>query len=195
MTTHAKKVIGIVGSPRHGKNTGTLVERVLEGAKSKGVETELFYISDYRINPCDACDACMQTGECVQDDDMRVFYSALREAKALVLGTPIYFDHVSAQTKLLLDRLYLYTGPNPEHRFPKGVKSVLVATWEASNPEAYDDVIAWLQGRLSYYFDVETIGVIKASGTVTTPVSQREELLREAFDTGVRLSEILYNAK
>ena len=185
------KVIGVVGSPRHGKNTGTLVQKVLEGVKSNGIETELFYISDYQISPCRACDACKQTGECVQDDDMKILHSAMGEAKGLVLGTPIYLDHVSAQTKVFLDRLYSYLGPNLERRFPKGVKSVLVVTWEAANPDQYNNVITWLQGRLSFYFGIETIEVIKAANTNTVPVSEKEDLLRKAFDTGVRLSDFL----
>ena len=189
MKSHVEKVIGVVGSPRRGKNTGTLVQKVWEGAKSKGIQTALFYLDDYHINPCKACNACKEGGECVQADDMQTLYSALSETKALVLGTPIYFDHVTAQTKLFLDRLYPYIGPKLEHRFPKGVKSVLVCTWEARNPDAYDNVITWLQRRLSGYFDIETIEVIKASDTETTPVSEKEELLRDAFDVGVRLAE------
>jgi len=191
MACHERRVIGIVGSPRRGKNTATLVQKVLEGARSAGLETELLYISDYRINPCDACNACIRTGQCAQDDDMHLFHAALRRARALVLGTPIYFDHVSAQIKALLDRLYPYTGPNPAFRFPQGVKAVLVATWEDSNPTAYDDVIDWLEGRLSHYFGVETVGILKGSGTGNTPVSRREALLQEAFDAGARLAGLL----
>ena len=185
------KVIGVVGSPRRGKNTGTLVERVLEGAKSKGIKTGLFYISDYQIAPCKACDACKSTGECVQDDDMKILHSAIGEAKVLVLGTPIYFDHVSAQTKIFLDRLYSYLGPDLKQRFPKEVKCVLVVTWEASNPDAYDNVITWLQDRLSGYFAVETVEVIKAANTSAVSVGEREDLLQQTFDVGGRLPEYL----
>jgi multimeric flavodoxin WrbA len=45
---------------------------------------------------------------------MQQLYRAINISKGLVLGTPIYFDHVSAQTKLFLDRLYAYLGPNLE---------------------------------------------------------------------------------
>ena len=189
MNAHIKKVFGVVGSPRHGKNTGILVQKVVEGAKSKGIESVHLYINDFQINPCKACFSCKQTGECLQDDDMQTFYSALGETKVLVLGTPIYFDHVSAQTKLFLDRLYPYLGPDLEHRFPKGVKAVLILTWEDQKPNAYDNVKTWLQDRLSFYFDIETIEVIKAFGTGKTPVSKNSELLNKAFDIGVRLSE------
>ena len=99
------QVIGIVASPRHGRNTATLVQQVLDGAQSQGAETALLYLEDYEINPCRACDACKETGECIQDDDMAVFYEALERAKGKVVGTPIYFDHIIAQAKAFIDRL------------------------------------------------------------------------------------------
>lgn len=184
------KAIGVVASPRRGKNTGTLVERVLDGARSVGIETELFYLGDYQIAPCRACDACKRTGECVQEDDMHILHAAIQQAGGLVLGTPIYFDHVSAQCKTFLDRLYSYLGPSPDygHRFPKGVKAVLVATWEATDPEQYDQVIDWLKGRLSGYYDVETVEAVKAANTNNVPVSQDTALLERAFQAGEALA-------
>ena len=181
------KVIGIVGSPRHGKNTASLVESILKGAESGGADTALYYLHDHDIRPCQACDACKLTGKCVQEDDMRVLYEALDEAQGLVLGTPIYLDHVSAQTKLLLDRMHAYLGPALVHYYHEGVKAVLVATWGDSDPRAYDDVIDWLKRRFSFYFSIETVGVIKGAGTDSVSVSDRADLCRAAFDAGVRL--------
>ena len=183
------KVIGIVGSARRGRNTATLVQRVLEGAKSEGLETSLFYISDYDIRPCLACMTCKRTGKCSQDDDMKTFYEAFRDAKVIVLGTPIYLDHISAQTKLFLDRMYPYLGPSLEHRFPKGVKAVLVVTWGASGLNAYDDVVKWLKGRLSGYFDIETVAVLKAANADAVPVDRQAQLLERAFHIGEALAE------
>lgn len=185
------RTIGVVASPRRGQNTGTLVQKVLEGVESAEIDTELHYISDYQIGPCRACDACKETGECVQDDDMHVFHAAIERARGLVLGTPIYLDHVSAQCKIFLDRLYCYLGPDGEHRFPKGVKAVLVVTWEASNPKAYDSVIDWLRGRLSHYFEIDTLEVIKAANTANVPVHHDAELLGRAFEAGVTLAAAL----
>jgi multimeric flavodoxin WrbA len=42
-----KKVIAINGSPRKGANTVKLINAVLEGAKSKGAETELIHLDRY----------------------------------------------------------------------------------------------------------------------------------------------------
>jgi multimeric flavodoxin WrbA len=183
------KIVGIVGSPRHGRNTATLVQQVLDGAKSQGADVSLLYINDYDIAPCDACDGCKQTAECVLDDGMRTFYAAIDGIQGLVLGTPIYFDHVSAQTKLFLDRLYAYLGPDMERHFPERVRSVLVATWGDSDPDLYNDVIDWLQGRLSLYYGVETVAAIKAADADTIPPGRRPELLQAAFAAGVRLAE------
>ncbi len=127
------KTFGVVGSPRHNQNTGLLVQRVLDGAAGAGMDTQLFYVHDYRIEGCDACDACKQLGRCIKEDDMQIAYRAIGESKALVIGTPIYFDHISAQTKLFLDRLYLYGEPNLG-LFPKNLKAVLAFTWADSNP-------------------------------------------------------------
>jgi len=188
MTSGPKQqVLGLVGSPRLGFNTATLVERVLQGAADAGMATRLVYLNELNLEPCDACNGCKDTGQCVKEDGMRGIRDELEASGALVLGTPIYFDHVSAQTKLFIDRLYPYLGPDMEHRFPPGVKAVLAAAWEAEGPEAYDEVVKWVRDRLSFYFDIETVGVLTAADTGNQPVWGREDLLREARDLGTLL--------
>jgi multimeric flavodoxin WrbA len=183
------KVVGVVGSPRHEMNTGLLVQKVLEGAKSQGVETDLFYLSDYKISPCRACRICKETRECVQNDDMKFLDLSITKAKVLILGTPIFLNHVSAQTKIFLDRLYPYLGPNLERRFPKGVKAVLVLTWGFPDPKAYDNVITWFQDTISTFFGIETIEIIKAGNTRNFPVSEAKDLLQNAFSIGIGLKD------
>ena len=40
------RVIGIVGSPRKGGNTETLVERILAGAAEAGAETKVYRLNE-----------------------------------------------------------------------------------------------------------------------------------------------------
>ena len=98
------KVVGIVGSPRKGMNTDTLVTKVLEGALSGGAETEKIYLNDLEIKPCQACDRSPAPDYCFYKDGMEIIYNLLETADALVIGTPAYYGSVSAQLKLLLDR-------------------------------------------------------------------------------------------
>ncbi len=185
-------VLGIVGSPRHGKNTASLVQAVLNGVASQGMMTELYYLHDYHIGACTGCEECKETQVCVLGDDMRLFYTAIDRCRGLVLGTPVYFDHVSAQTKLFLDRLYAYLGPNLENHFPKGVKAVLLVTWGASKPDMYDYVIEYLAQTLWNYYRVETVASLKAANLERYPTDKKEALYQEAFAAGVRLAESLH---
>jgi len=185
------KIVGIVGSPRHGRNTASLVQKILEGAHSQQVDSTMYYIDDYHINPCNACDECKETGVCVVGDDMQLFYTALNRGRGLVLGTPIYLDHVSAQTKIFIDRLHAYLGPDQEHYFPRNYKAILVVTWGDGNLDLYNDVIDWLQERLRFYFDIQTVAKIKAANLEEYPAERRARLFQEAFYAGVLLANSL----
>ena len=69
------------------------------------------------MKACQACGPEPTTGWCVFHDDMDLVYPALERADALVVGSPIYFDSVSAQLKLVIDRCNCIT---PVVRQPDG---------------------------------------------------------------------------
>ena len=52
------KVTGFVGSPRKNGNTDCLVQKMLEGASTKGAETQIVYLNDLNIKECQACMKC-----------------------------------------------------------------------------------------------------------------------------------------
>lgn len=181
-------VVGVSCSPRRRSNTELLVRRVLEGAREAGAETRLFAFSRMTVAPCDACQGCKTTGRCVVEDDMQPIYEALRRARGLVLGTPIYLDYVAAQAKIFIDRLYCYIGPTLEHRFPRDVKLVLIFTQEHPRVDAYSDMIASVQRTLHYYFDLEAVETIVAEGCDgVEALRARTGLLLRAYQAGQRL--------
>jgi multimeric flavodoxin WrbA len=98
------KVLGISGSPVKNGNVDLLIQQVLKGAKSKGAKTELLYIDDLNISPCKSCGKNPEPKFCSIKDDMGKVYPKLKGSDVLVLGSPVYFDTVSAQMKLFLDR-------------------------------------------------------------------------------------------
>ena len=101
-----KKVLGIVGSPRKGANTDTLVEQVLKGASEKGASTEKLALAEMNIKPCTACDACQNTKKCVIEDDFASTLEKMKESSVWVLGTPVYWWGPTAQMKAFIDRWY-----------------------------------------------------------------------------------------
>jgi multimeric flavodoxin WrbA len=102
----AKKVIGIVGSPRQGGNTDILVEEVLAGAREAGTRVEKVILNDLKIGYCQGCNRCIEAGKCYQEDDMPLLLKKMQESDVWVLGTPVYWWGPSAQFKTFLDRWY-----------------------------------------------------------------------------------------
>ena len=99
------KITGIVGSPRKNKNSDTLVQKALEGCQYQGALVEKIYLKNLDISPCQAHKP--QDGKgCVIHDDMDILYKVFEDADGLVLGTPVYYNSVSAQMKLMIDRSY-----------------------------------------------------------------------------------------
>jgi len=100
------KIIAIHGSPRTIRSTTrTLAALVLEGAAAAGAETEMIDLTDYGVTPCTACDACLLNGVCVHEDGVSDIVARIKEADAIVLGSPVYIDNVSGQMKIFFDRL------------------------------------------------------------------------------------------
>ena len=114
------EVLGINGSPRKAWNTATLLEKALEGAASVGARTELVHLYDLDFTGCTSCFACKlkggkSYGRCAVRDELSPVLDRVREADALVLGSPIYFGTAAGMMRCCMERLlfpYLaYTRP------------------------------------------------------------------------------------
>lgn len=98
------KILGISGSPTGGSSTDLLVNAVLKGASANDVKTRFVRLNDLRILPCQACGKSPEPDFCFFHDDMDDIYNLMAGSEAIVLGSPIYFDSVTAQMKLFIDR-------------------------------------------------------------------------------------------
>ena len=103
------KVLGIVCSPRKGGNTEIMMEAALGGARSSGAETELWTVAGKDINPCDGCNTCRKKGgdgECHIKDDVHGLQQKMLAADGLIFGSPSYIWSVTAQAKIIIDRMH-----------------------------------------------------------------------------------------
>ena len=98
------KVLGISGSPRRKGNTEILLDRILEGSKSKGAEIEKIILNKLKFVPCQECEDIKDDGTCIIEDDMQFVYEKIKHSDALILASPIFFGSLSAQTKMMIDR-------------------------------------------------------------------------------------------
>ena len=196
-------VIGINASPRKKANTQTLVEAVLEGAREKGAETRMVNLRELNINGCLGCEGCKkQLGKCVQKDDLTSLMQDMAAHDIVVLGTPVYWYHVSAQFKMLVDRLYSFVemSENPDtgeqvYRcgFPPGKKFVFIISRGDAEPpklfpQFYDYMNEWLN-MVPMAIGVENYQFLHQYGASLDRKAAKNdtELLEKAKATGAAL--------
>ena len=96
-------IVGICGSPRKGA-TEFILKEALNMLETMGFKTEFFTVRNKKIGFCTHCDHCLKHKECIITDDMKTVYSLLKEARGIILATPVYNGGISAQTKAVMDR-------------------------------------------------------------------------------------------
>lgn len=189
------KVCGVVGSPRKNGNVDLLISEILKGAASKGAETCKLYLNDMNIKPCQSCGVDPNPRHCLLKDDMEQIYDALENSDSIVLGSPVYFDTVSAQVKLMIDRSnclmpYVKKADGTygfERRVKRPKKGVFVAV--SGKDQELDIILTTVKGfflwtntelveTVSYPHDDNELGNVKKD----------KRKIKKAFDVGARLS-------
>jgi NAD(P)H-dependent FMN reductase len=100
-----KKIVAFNGSPRPAGNSGHMLSSFLNGAEAQGTEAVLYRSHELNIRGCTGCLRCNVLKRCsLTGDDWKVVSSQILEADILVIASPIYFHHLPASLKLILDR-------------------------------------------------------------------------------------------
>jgi multimeric flavodoxin WrbA len=100
------KVVGIVGSPRKGGNTETLVRIALREIRKAGLKAELISLAGKKSAPCDGCRGCVKTGKCHIKDDFDLILAKMLKAEGIILASPVYYGAATPQIVSLLSRCY-----------------------------------------------------------------------------------------
>ena len=86
--------------------TAAVLTPFLDGMREAGASVELFYAKRVKAKPCTGEFHCWyeKPGQCYIPDNMQSLYPKLREAKILVLATPVYIP-LSGEMQNLINRL------------------------------------------------------------------------------------------
>jgi multimeric flavodoxin WrbA len=176
------KFLALVGSPRIGGNTDLLVEQILEGARSKGYETEKLYLYDYSISLCIDCRSCKKGDYvCCIKDEMQIICSKMVEADVLVFGSPVYWYGPSAKMKMLVDRLR----PFVENKKLEGKRAVVVSP-AAEGAGACGPLLEMF--RLSFeYLKMEFVGEVLVNAYNKGEIAENKQEMNRAFELGSSL--------
>ena len=92
---------GVVG---HESNVDRMVKAIME--KSDG-DSEFVKLNDLNYSACKSCVAlCAGPQVCRLEDELLPFYQKVKEADAVVLGSPIHFGSVNAAMVSFISRLW-----------------------------------------------------------------------------------------
>jgi len=107
-TSNSNRLLILNGSPIRGSNTDVISDRIAEGVAQNGWQHETVFLNDLQIKPCQSCGVREDDDICIYHDDLYPFYDEFSNCDAVIAATPVYFDTVSAQLKLIIDRCNCY---------------------------------------------------------------------------------------
>ncbi|MCP4566950.1 MAG: flavodoxin family protein [FCB group bacterium] len=185
-------VLGLSGSPVISSSTELLVREVLKGAESKGAETDYVYLNELDIMPCQACGQSPEEEYCFFHDGMDVIYEKFDRCDAIVVGSPLYFDSVSAQTKLFIDRCNCFRRLTPDgpEKFVERIEkkrtgAIVLVGGEREKYEHARRVI----GGFYVWANITSVSMITHAydGFKKGTVAENPETLQQAFESGLKL--------
>jgi multimeric flavodoxin WrbA len=211
-------VIAINGSPRKTWNTATLLEHAIKGAESAGAKTEIVHLYDLDYKGCTSCFACKLNGgpsygKCAMKDGLTLVLERIRNADALILGSPVYLGTATGEMRSFLERLvFPYLVYDREHSsiFPKKISTAFIYTLGADEGRAkemgFDVPIRLTEMLLGRMFGIsETLQVadtlqfddyskyVSSAFDPAAKAQRRREVFpqdcQRAFELGVRLAK------
>jgi multimeric flavodoxin WrbA len=198
-------VLAIVGSPRRGKSTDTLVDKAIEGAKSKDPDCRVKKINliEHDIKFCKNCLACRDANtdepvaKCIIRDDMDHIKEDVLKSDALIFGTPVHMGYATAIMMAFLERIcWTFAKPErrvltihgcPEPRSDKKRKVIIIIT-SGIIPPLYrrmcDEATSLIKGTVKDSLNAKTVGDMYAGDLEHRGV---EPYLDKAFKLGMKL--------
>lgn len=103
------KILSLNATYRPEGTTTRLTHKALEGAASRGAETEMILLRDLDIQYCTNCLGCYQDLEseiapCTIDDDVRSILEKIRDADGIIVSSPVHCGFVTGLMMTFIER-------------------------------------------------------------------------------------------
>ena len=124
------RVLAIYGNPKSGGFVHDCIDAAADHLENSDVDVDRLHLADANIKDCTGCFTCLQTGECVIDDDMANITRRIREADGLVCGCSVRNATVTSLFKRLYERIsftLIFTGDITD-KYVLGISAVGLAT-------------------------------------------------------------------
>lgn len=143
-----KKVFVLIGSRRKEGNTIKLAKKITENLDRIDFKIEYAMPQDYIIKPCVGCNNCFINTKCSIQDDIELLQEKILNADVFMIASPVYLHYMTADLKLILDRLSWWA-----HTFRLQGKPVIVLSTCSSNGfttvlEPLSNIITFMGGNV-----------------------------------------------
>ena len=130
-------IVALNGSPHAGiGNTNMMLEMLRAPLTENGFDLDIVNLSEHDIKYCTGCALCMEKGACWINDDHRTIVNKLLNAPGIILASPVYFLHVTAQMKTFIDRSLPY-GHKPRPTWKPGLAVCVSAGYGETDTAGY----------------------------------------------------------
>jgi multimeric flavodoxin WrbA len=198
-------ILGVVGSPRKGKSTDLLVDKAIEGVRSRAPDCNVkkVYLIDHNIQHCRNCLCCRETktdepiARCTIRDDMDLLTVDVLNSDALIFGTPVHMGYATGLMMCFLERIcwtfakpeksYLVIRGCPLPRSDRKRKSVTIVTSGIVPPilkRFCNQAAPLIKGVIKDSLNAETVGELYAGDIEHRGV---DRYLDKAYKLGTRL--------
>lgn len=197
-----KKILTISGSPVKNGSTNILLDELTRGIQENStnkIENRAINLNDLKILPCQACGESPEPDYCFYKDDIYPIYDYLINCDIILFGSPVYFDTVSSQSKLFIDRCNCLRPPdfdsNTDNHFKKiiprkRIGAIVLTGGQRGQFECARKVISgffkWVR-----VLNIGTISYTSPSWKEAGPVKDDRAILDEARRLGQKISSNL----
>ena len=181
-------IVAISGSPHGGiANTDLMIDMMRPVLEEQGFELEVINITQKKINYCVGCALCLEKNKCWQQDDHKEIVDKLLAADGIILGSPVYFRHVTAQMKTFIDRSLAY-GHKPRGTWKPGLAVSVSAGMGETATANY-------LGQLLRVFGGWCVGSLTAIATGPGGFTGRELVEQRAAELALELAQAIKQQK
>ncbi len=198
-------LLTIVGSPRKGKATDTLVDKAIEGvlSVSQNCNVKKLHLAEHDIKFCKNCLACRDSktkepmAKCSIRDDMDHIKEDVLKSDSLIFGTPVHMGYATAIMMTFLERIcWTFAKPEgkllsitgcPIPRSNKKRKSIIIVTSGIIPPlfrRLCDDATPLIKQTAKDSLNAKTVGDMYAGDIEHRGV---DYYLEKAFKLGMKL--------
>lgn len=181
-----KKVVIFNGSPRMDGNTTTILDSIARGVRDTGAEAKYYTLFKMKFMACQGCFACRAKDDCVIKDELHEALQKIKEADAVVIGSPIYMMQVTGPVKNLYDRLFPLMDMDFNPRFGKK-KFVAVYTQGSDDPHSYESYFEYVAAMNSAFGFDQMDTIVCPNATDPETAENNKDLKIRAYEVGKAL--------